>query len=126
MARPRHPNPRDECIPLRLTVGEAERLAEAAQLHMLPVSVYARRRALSLPVAQRVSSRAVVELGRVGTNLQQLLRVARRDQNTHLEDELREVLAEVTTAVERLLEGGTLGRRIWEAVLGGSDHPQQA
>lgn len=69
--------------------------ARAAEVH-LPPTTCVRQTALGYRLSGRITSRAVAELGRIGTNLNQLTRVAnttgRLDHKVRLEGVLNELL----------------------------------
>ena len=100
----RRPEPRFTSVKaVRFAPEEWEKIqARAAEVH-LPPSTYVRQTALGYRLSGRINSRAVVELGRIGNNLNQLTRVAnatgRTDQIKHLET----VLNELIEAVRRLV-----------------------
>jgi len=75
--------------------------ARAAEVR-LPPSTYVRETALGYRLSGRINSRAIVELGRIGNNLNQLTRVANATGRIDISRRLGFVLNELTDAVRRL------------------------
>ncbi len=110
-ARPGRPAKREsetraERVAFRVTQDEADRLQIAADRAGVTVSEYCRAAALGARLRARKErdvSSALVELNRVGVNLNQIARALNR--GTGLPSDLSEVLDEVRAAVERLAGG---------------------
>jgi len=82
--------------PVRFALEEWEKIQARAAEVRLPPSTYVRQTALGYQLSGRVNSAAVVPLGRIGNNLNQLTRIANTtghlDHSQHLEDVLNELL----------------------------------
>lgn len=88
--------------PVRFAPEEWERIrARAAQVR-LPPSTYVRQTALGYRLSGRVNSAAVVALGRIGNNLNQLTRIANTSGRIDHSQRLEAVLNELVEAVRRL------------------------
>jgi len=88
--------------PVRFAPKEWEKIQARAAEVRLPPSTYVRQTALGYRLSGRINSAAVVALGRLGNNLNQLTRIAntagRLDQSQHVEA----VLSELIEAMRRL------------------------
>lgn len=110
-AKPGRPSKREveargKLIGFRVTEAEAARLQFAADRACASLSAYCRAAILGarLPAQRRGSdlSGVLVELNRVGVNLNQIARTVNRGQGVPAD--LAEVLAEVRAVVERLAD----------------------
>ena len=111
MARPKlRPEERsDEQLPnIRVTVAERERVEEKAAAAGMTVTQYIRRAVLKTRIAPKRGSTdqaLLVELNRVGTNLNQIARRVNAGRN--LPSDFPDVLAEVSAAVKKVLSDGS-------------------
>lgn len=91
---------------IRLTTAERHIVELMAERAGVPVAEFARRAILGQRMPQRRTrdlDRAIVELNRVGVNLNQI--AARVNMTGDLAEDFARVLAEVQTAVAALVEG---------------------
>ena len=88
--------------PIRFAPEEWQKIQKRAELVSLPPSVYVRQTALGYRLSQRINSKAIAQLCRVGNNLNQLARVANATGRVNTSRRLKEVLKKIITAIERL------------------------
>lgn len=99
----RRPEPRFTLVkPVRFAPEEWDKIQARAAEVRLPPSTYVRETALGYRLSGRINSRAIVELGRIGNNLNQLTRVANATGRIDISRRLGFVLNELTDAVRRL------------------------
>lgn len=105
MARPRLDVTRSEVVSVRFTPAELEKAQDAARMRMLPLSTYLRRRSLNAPLSQRIHHHALVELIRIGVNLNQIARVANAQGRINPEDpHFKSLLRELSDTAKKLLK----------------------
>ena len=95
-----------EVISVRMSPVERRAVAERADLCGQCLSTYMRRVALgSIPRARprRIEQKVVYHLGRIGTNLNQLARIANTTGRIDYSQRLAAVLNELTEAIRRLV-----------------------
>ena len=101
----------------RWNEAEYETLATAAERAGLPVGAYIRRLVLGAPgprarrrprADQEALARLLGELGRIGSNVNQLARVANTNGSTPAEQRLAAILAELATVRDEVMKA--LGR----------------
>lgn len=104
-------------IDFRVSAEEKTEIEKAAERAGLDVGGYARAQCLAAPktraarrptVETKGLARAVAELGKVGSNLNQIARVANSEKRI-IEAEIRAVLSEVRQAVAAIL--AAMGRK---------------
>lgn len=111
MGRPRkHPDERRDArlSGLRVTAAELAYVEAQAAAAGLDVAEFVRRRALGQRVAPKratADDRALIELNRVGVNLNQI--AARVNFSGDLAEDFRDTLAEVRTAVAKVAADGS-------------------
>ena len=96
---------RTKILPIRMSAAELQTIGERAHICGKGVSTYMREVALgSVPRArpQRLEKKAVYQLSRIGTNLNQLARIANTTGRIDFARRLEEVLGQITDAIERL------------------------
>jgi hypothetical protein len=109
MARPKkHPAElRDAWLPpMRVTMAERVFAEEQAALAAVPLSEYGRARILGhriRPRRSRYQDALLVELNKIGVNLNQIARTANRGQG--LPHDFPEVVSELRAALHRAVEG---------------------
>lgn len=91
---------------MRVTMAERAHVEAQAELAALPMSDYGRARILGHRVRPRrapYQEALLVELNKIGVNLNQIARAANRGQG--LPPDFSEVVAELRAAVHRAVEG---------------------
>ena len=99
---------RTEQVKIRLTLAEHLHLADQADVAGLSLADYVRRRALGLvvqPAPSRVDAQVLVELNRIGVNVNQLARAVNSGREYPgdwgaIEEELTRLLATVSEAYD--------------------------
>ena len=102
MARPRKSIRRGVPRSVRFTEEEWARVCARAAVVGLSPGRFLREAALGHRLASRVNAQAIFQLGKAGTNLNQLARTANAIGRIEVSRRLDEVLAEVLEAVRRL------------------------
>mgnify|MGYP001813559755 FL=1 len=95
-----------EVVSVRMSPEERRAVAERADLCGQCLSTYMRRIALgSIPRARprRIEQKVVYHLGRIGTNLNQLTRIANSTGRIDYSQRLAAILNELTEAIRRLV-----------------------
>ena len=87
---------------MRFAPEEWDKIRARAAEVRLPPSRYVRETALGYRLSGRINSRAVVELGRIGNNLNQLTRVANATGRIDQTKRLKTALNEITEAIRSL------------------------
>ena len=88
--------------PVRFAPEEWEKIqVRASEVH-LPPSTYVRETALGYLLSGRINSAAIVSLGRIGNNLNQLARLANTTGRLEHSQQLKAVLDELLDAIRRL------------------------
>ena len=87
---------------MRFAPEEWDKIRVRAAEVRLPPSTYVRETALGYRLSGRINSRAIVELGRIGNNLNQLTRVANTTGRLEQALRLESVLNELLDAMKRL------------------------
>ena len=88
--------------PVRFAPEEWEKIQARAADVRLPPSTYVRQTALGYRMSGRINSAAIVALGRIGNNLNQLTRIANTTGRMDYSQRLDTVLDELIAAMKRL------------------------
>ena len=88
--------------PVRFAPEEWEKIQARAPEVRLPPSTYVRQTALGYRLSGRINAAAVIALGRIGDNLNQLTRIANTTGSLEDSQHLEAVLNQLLDAIRRL------------------------
>ena len=88
--------------PVRFAPEEWEKIQARAAEVRLPPSTYVRQTALGYRLSGRINAAAVIALGRIGDNLNQLTRIANTTGSLEDSQHLEAVLNQLLDAIRRL------------------------